>query len=157
MIRTDHEYHRALVNLKRDADALAAQRTHLRELGIEGEALERAMQPMESFRQQLEEEVHVYERMKRGELDVLHSLTSIGRWLIGIRIARGMTQRQLADRLGVAESQVSRDERNEYYGITVERAQRILEALGTRFRMEIEEPISTDPFASAPSGALVPA
>jgi DNA-directed RNA polymerase specialized sigma subunit len=157
MITTEHNYHQALRDLSRDADAMAAQRTHLRELGIEGEALERAMQPMESFRQQLEEEVHVYERMKRGELDVLHSLTSIGRWLIGIRIARGMTQRQLADRLGVGESQVSRDERNEYYGITVERAQRILEALGTRFRMEIEEPISTDPFASAPEGALVPA
>ena len=156
MIATEHEYHRALLDLDRDADAMAAQRAHLRELGIEGEALERAMQPMESFRQQLEEEVHVYERMKRGELDVLHSLTSIGRWLIGIRIARGMTQRQLAERLGVAESQVSRDERNEYYGITVERAQRILEALGTRFRMEIEEPISTDPFAAEPDGALVP-
>jgi transcriptional regulator with XRE-family HTH domain len=37
---------------------------------------------------------------------------------------------ELATLLGVHESQVSRDERNEYGSITVERASRILEALG---------------------------
>lgn len=102
--------------------------------------MELALQPLESFRQQLEEEVRAFERMKRGEFDVLRNLTGIGRWLIGIRIAQGMTQRELAERLSVSEAQVSRDERHEYYGITVERAQRILEALGARFRMEMEEP-----------------
>jgi len=34
--------------------------------------------------------------------------------------------------LGVSEAQVSKDERNEYHGITVEKAQRILEALGIK-------------------------
>jgi len=139
MIRTEHEYQRALLGLERDAEAMEAQRAQLRKRGVEGEGLKLAMQPMESFRQQLEEEVHAYERMKRGVFDVLHSLTGIGRWLIAIRISRGMTQRELAERLGVSEAQVSRDERHEYYGITVERAQRILEALGARFRMEIDE------------------
>lgn len=37
--------------------------------------------------------------------------------------------------------QVSRDENDEYRGITTERAQRILEAVGVRFRAEVEEPI----------------
>jgi transcriptional regulator with XRE-family HTH domain len=50
--------------------------------------------------------------------------------LIGVRIALGLSQRELAEKLGVHESQVSRDERNEYYGIAVERVSRILEALG---------------------------
>jgi hypothetical protein len=35
--------------------------------------------------------------------------------------------RELARRLGVHETQVSRDERNEYFGITLERAAKILE------------------------------
>lgn len=139
MIRTENEYQRALLSLKRDAEVMEAQRGQLEARGIAGEGVALALQPMESFRQQLEEEVRAYERMKRGEFDVLHSLTGIGRWLIGIRIAQGMTQRELAERLSVSEAQVSRDERHEYYGITIERAQRILEALGTRFRMEIEE------------------
>ena len=36
---------------------------------------------------------------------------------------------QLAERLGVNEAQVSKDESNDYHGISVERAQRIIDAL----------------------------
>ena len=50
--------------------------------------------------------------------------------LIALRIYKGLTQRQLAERLGVSEAAVSRDECNEYHGITLERAQRVLDALG---------------------------
>ncbi len=141
MIRTEQEYRKALEHLKRDAEVLSLQRQKLVDMGISGTDLDRAMDPIQSFHDQLKEEVETYERMKRGDLEVLHNLTSIGRWLIGIRIARGLTQRQLAEALRVPESQVSRDEKNEYYGITVERAQRILAAMGVRFRMEVEEPI----------------
>jgi hypothetical protein len=41
-----------------------------------------------------------------------------------------MSHREIAQRLGAGEAQVSRDERNEYHGITIERAQRVLEAMG---------------------------
>jgi hypothetical protein len=44
----------------------------------------------------------------------------------------------------VSVQQVSRDENNEYRGVTAERAQRILEALGVRFRAEVEEPLSAE-------------
>jgi hypothetical protein len=40
----------------------------------------------------------------------------------------------------VSESLVSRDERNEYHGITVERAQRILDALNETVTAQVEEP-----------------
>jgi transcriptional regulator with XRE-family HTH domain len=51
-----------------------------------------------------------------------------------------MTQRELARRLEVDETAVSRDERNEYHGITVDRARKVLEALGVRLvtRVEVE-------------------
>ena len=52
------------------------------------------------------------------------------------------TQKEFAERLKVSQAQVSRDEKNEYHGITVEKAQRILETFGIRFEAEIEEPIS---------------
>lgn len=62
----------------------------------------------------------------------------LGRLLVSMRIFRGMTQRDLSIRLGVHESQVSRDERNEYHGITVSRAARIFEILGARLHTTVE-------------------
>jgi ribosome-binding protein aMBF1 (putative translation factor) len=145
MIRTDTDYRRALQRLADEAETLRAQREHLSDLGLTDEEVERAMEPLLSFRAQLEEEVEAYTRMKRGDLGPLQSLTAIGRWLVGARIARGLTQQELADRLGVDPSQVSRDERNDYRGVTTERAQRILEALGVRFIAQAESLLtSTD-------------
>ena len=39
------------------------------------------------------------------------------------------------------ESQVSRDERNEYHGIAVERVSKILDALGVSLKSQFEQPI----------------
>ena len=59
--------------------------------------------------------------------------------MVALRIANGLTQRELARRLEVHESQVSRDERNEYYGITLEKALRILEALGETVETKVKD------------------
>lgn len=141
MIRSEQEYRKALTRLEQDRAVLEEQKAELEKLGIQGEELTRALQPIQSFREQLREEVEMYERMKRGDLGALRNLTSIGRWLIGVRIAKGLTQQQLAERLGVAPSQVSRDETNDYHGISVDRAQRILETLGVRFEAHLAEPV----------------
>lgn len=144
MIRTDAEYKRALQKLEEDARYLEEQRSRLQEMDLSTDEVEYALQPSISFTQQLKEEVEAYERMRRGDLGPLFSLTQIGRWLVGARIALGLTQQELAERLGVSAAQVSRDERNDYHGITVERAQRILEALGVRFRAEATNPVFAD-------------
>jgi DNA-binding XRE family transcriptional regulator len=60
--------------------------------------------------------------LKRGEFEERENLRGLGHLLITSRIAQGISQRELARRLGVHETQVSRDERNEYFGITLERA-----------------------------------
>ena len=93
---------------------------------------------MESFHLQLQEEVASYERLKRGEFEELDNLRGLGHLLISVRIAQGVSQRELAKRLGVHETQVSRDERNEYFGITLERAVKILDALNVRLHTTVE-------------------
>jgi transcriptional regulator with XRE-family HTH domain len=60
-------------------------------------------------------------------------MATFGRALVSLRIAVGLTQRELAFRLGVHESLVSRDERNEYQGLTIPRAAQILQVLGVKF------------------------
>ena len=74
--------------------------------------------------------------MRRGELPTLYSLGDIGQWLIGVRISQGLSQKQLAERLNASEQQVSRDERNEYHGITVDRAQQILQTMNVQYRLK---------------------
>lgn len=139
MIRNEREYKEALSRLEKDRKVLEAQRRALAESGMSEEEVERGLGPMLSFRAQLEEEVEWYERVRRREFVVSHDVRDIGRTLIALRIANGLSQRELAERLGVSEAQVSRDERNEYHGITVERVQRTLDAMGESLRMQVED------------------
>jgi DNA-directed RNA polymerase specialized sigma subunit len=142
MIRNETEYQEALRRLGQDREVAARQQAALEAEGLMPEEVERAMEPLRSFQAQHAEEVEWYERVRRREFPVITRLTQIGRLLIALRIAHGFTQRELAERLGISESLVSRDERNEYHGITVERAQRILDALDETITAQVAEPAS---------------
>ncbi len=138
MIRNEKEYKEAVGRLRQEKDRLAAQERELKGMGLGRQEVKRVLDPMVSFHQQLAEEVEVYERIKRGEFEEVMNLQGLGQMLVCLRIARGLTQRELADRLGVHESQVSRDERNEYHGVTLDRATRVLETLGASVQSRIE-------------------
>jgi ribosome-binding protein aMBF1 (putative translation factor) len=138
MIRNETEYKEAVARLADERDRLAAHRVRLKDAGLDDEEITRVIDPMESFHLQLKEEVESYERLKRGEFEELYNFRGFGHLLISLRIARGISQRELARQLGVHESQVSRDERNEYFGITVERAVKILDALNVHLRTKVE-------------------
>jgi transcriptional regulator with XRE-family HTH domain len=56
---------------------------------------------------------------------------------VALRIANGVTQSELAKRLNVDVSQVSRDERNDYHGISIERAERVVNALGEELEVSV--------------------
>lgn len=114
---------KASTRLAEERTRLAEHRGRLKEAGLKDDEIKRVIDPMESFHLQLQEEVESYERLKRGEFDNLENLGGLGHLLISVRIAQGISQRELAKRLGVHESQVSRDERNEYFGITLKRAE----------------------------------
>ncbi|MBN1554691.1 MAG: helix-turn-helix domain-containing protein [Phycisphaerae bacterium] len=138
MIRNEKEYKEAVNRIREEEDRLAEQEEQLKSMGLSPEEIKRALDPMRSFHQQLEEEVQGYERLRRGEFDEVRNLQGIGQLLVSLRIAKGLTQREFAERLHVHETQVSRDERNEYHGITLDRAARILETLGVEVRSRVE-------------------
>ncbi len=143
MIRNENEYQEASRRLCDERERLAEHRKRLEETGLAADEVKRVLDPLRSFHEQLAEEVESYERLKRGELAQLRNLHGLGTTLVALRIALGLTQRELAERLGVHESQVSRDERNEYHAVTVDRASRILDALGVDLRSVFEEPLVT--------------
>jgi hypothetical protein len=139
VIRSEKEYREAVERLRQDEEVLALQKEKLEELALSEEEVRRALEPMLSFRAQLEEEVGWYERVRRRDFGIIRDLSAVGTLLIALRIANGLSQRELAEKLGVSEAQVSRDERNEYHGITVDRAQRVLDAMNETLTSRVED------------------
>jgi len=129
MIRNETEYREAVQRIGDEQSRLKEQRARLVEMKLSKEEVKRVLDPVRSFHEQLKEEVESYERLKRGEFEELRNFDGLGRLLIALRISQGLSQRDLAERLGVHETQISRDERNEYHGVTMDRANRVLEAL----------------------------
>lgn len=135
MIRTEKEYRVAVERLRHEREFIEAEEAKLRESGLKPSELQNVLEPMRTFHQELVEEIQLYERLRNGDMEPVVAvwrggLRYVGALLIYLRIARGITQRDLAAKLGVDESSVSRDEHNEYHGVRVERATKILEALG---------------------------
>ena len=152
MIRNETEYQEAVRRLDDEMKRLADHEARLNGMSLGPDEVKRALDPLRSFHMQLAEEVESYERLKRGDMGELTNLHGLGRMLVALRIAIGFTQRELAERLDVHESQVSRDERNEYHGITVERVSRILDALGVQLTSRFDDPVvprSNPPFHDA--------
>jgi DNA-directed RNA polymerase specialized sigma subunit len=139
VIRSEKEYREAVERLRQDEEVLALQKDKLEGLGLSEEEVRRALEPMLSFRAQLEEEVGWYERVRRRDFGIIRDLSAVGTLLIALRIANGLSQRELAEKLGVSESQVSRDERNEYHAITVDRAQKVLDAMNETLTSRVED------------------
>jgi len=138
MIRNEAEYQHASARLLEERRRLSEHRARLKEAGLGDDEVKRVIDPIESFHLQLQEEVESYERLRRGEFDELVNLRGLGHLLIALRIAKGVSQRDLAKRLEVHESQISRDERNEYFGITLGRAIKILDALNVTLHTKVE-------------------
>ena len=150
MIRNESEYQQAIKRIEEEKTRLAEHCKTWKKQGFTAKQVKNLKEPLESFHLQLVEEVESYERLKRGQFDEFENFDNLGQTLIGLRIARGLTQRKLAEILGISETMVSRDERNEYHGITVERANKIIEALGVRIVSHVEvEPMPHKPSHAA--------
>ena len=137
MIRTESEYQNSRRRVEQAEQMLRDQESKLLAEGLRPEQIKRALDPSRVFHDQIKDEIDSYERLKKGRFEELQNLHGLGQMLVGVRIAMGLSQRELAEKLGVHESQVSRDERNEYYGITVERAARILDALDVQLTTRV--------------------
>ena len=97
VIRNENEYKDAVRRL-------GEQEERLKQTKLSKDAIKRVLDPVRSFHEQIKDEVASYERLKRGEFDELQNFSGIGRLLIALRIAKGLTQRELAERLEVSES-----------------------------------------------------
>lgn len=88
----------------------------------------------ESMIRQLEDELREYDQLKSGELDLPHveRIVQIAPFIVKIRIAKGLSQTELARRLGVSKQVISRYEENDYQTVAIARLQEILDAIGIK-------------------------
>ncbi|HXJ96298.1 MAG TPA: helix-turn-helix transcriptional regulator [Terriglobia bacterium] len=86
----------------------------------------------EGMIRQLEDEVHEYDELKAGELKLPHirKLDEIAPFIAKMRIVKGVTQTELARRLGVSKQVISRYEESDYQTVSIARLQEILDAIG---------------------------
>ncbi len=92
----------------------------------------------------LQSEIVEFERLRHGAVRSFDtdSLADLPRLLIQARIAAGLTQRQLADRMGLKEQQIQRYEATVYDGASFSRMVDVADAIGLQVnkRMELIEP-----------------
>jgi len=88
----------------------------------------------ESMIRQLEDELGEYDRLKSDEVALPHieRLDQIAPFITRIRIAKGVSQTELARRLGVSKQVISRYEESEYQTVAISRLQEILDAIGIK-------------------------
>lgn len=151
MIRTESGYRDAKEELEELRKRIEGRRAQLKEQGASEEEIEEKLSEMVSRENDLQKEVTTFERREKGDLWPLENLEDIHRWLIGGRIAKRWSLSDLARELDTSVQQVSRDEKKEYSGVSVSRAQRILDKLGIEFQAEVSGSISEG--EQAPTGS----
>jgi ribosome-binding protein aMBF1 (putative translation factor) len=89
--------------------------------------------------EELKEQIEEYERLSAGNYKVIRSesIEDLPIELIRARIALGLTQKDLAKRLGLKEQQIQRYENTEYASASVYRLMEIIAALKLNIKKEI--------------------
>jgi len=129
MIKSDTQRHRTVAQIEGFRRALADVERET--LGKRSAAVRTSY---EGMIRQLEDELREYDQLKSGELDLPHveRLDQIAPFIARIRIAKGVSQTELARRLGVSKQVISRYEESDYQTVAIVRLQEILDAVGIK-------------------------
>ena len=103
---------------------------------------------MESQLADLQAELAEYDRLKSSDLSVISigSFDKLADGLIKARIASGLSQKALAERLGLKEQQIQRYEAERYASASYQRLREIAGALGVRITNDILLPVAPGNF-----------
>ncbi len=129
MIKSDAQRDRVVAQIEGFQKALAKVKAEL-----SGRRAAAVSASYESMIQQLEDEVREYDDLKRGGLTLpdVERLDQIAPFVARIRIAKGISQTELARRLGVSKQVISRYEESDYQTVGVAKLQEILDAIGVK-------------------------
>lgn len=132
MIKNEKQYRITKAQARRFENALAEIAVQRRPANITPRLWRAQREAAASQLADLREQLASYDRLYRSKELVLASVEDLPRALIRARIAAGMTQEGLAQRLGVKTQQVQRYEATEYESASFARIRKVVQALGLR-------------------------
>jgi transcriptional regulator with XRE-family HTH domain len=142
MIKNDRQYRLTKSQLKTFEGSINASRNMPSPPGLDPKLAEAHRQALEAQAQELRAELDEYKALSEGRVKhfTVESFGELPNMLIRARIARGFTQKQLAEKLLAKEQQVQRWEAGDYAGASIETLKRVMEALGIESRKEFFVP-----------------
>lgn len=160
LIRTASGFREAKVQLKEGRALLLRETQSIESSGGSKEHAARMLWALRARLGQLESAIQAYEAFASGDLSSLEG-QPLGVALIAARIARGMSQAELARRTGLDAAQINRHEINEYRSAGqphIELIRKTLE-LGARYHLEgansAEESVSSNLQKVSTNGAAL--
>lgn len=140
MIKNERQYRITKAQIEKFSNALAQLSASSQQDQSVHPILRKAeRESLESQLTELRVQVEEYEALKEGQQAVLEldSLEALPHALIKARIAAGLTQKDLAERLRIKEQQVQRYEDTEYASASFARLVEVSRAIGIQMREEI--------------------
>ena len=129
MIKSDAQRERTVAQIegfRRALAKVAEEKPAKRSVAIRGS--------YEGMIRQLEEELREYDQLKSGNLELprIDRLDEVAPYIVKLRIAKGLSQTELANRLGISKQVISRYEESDYQTVGIGRLQEILDAIGVK-------------------------
>lgn len=139
-ILTDSEYELAKRSFSKLSSQLVKQSQKFKRDGVGRKERKRLMTPDMRKLKAARRDLALYEDLKDGKLPKNLEFIGLGRQLVYLRIANGLTQVELAAQLGEEARKVDSDERTEYQSASIAYVQRVISALSARARLTAKLP-----------------
>ena len=120
------------------ADLVSAQET----LDVHPVLQQAQIDAMKSQLADLQAELEEYRALRSGKRQVIdvESFDDLPHALVRARISAGLSQQDLAAKLGIKEQQIQRYEASDYQSASLARVGEVIKALGLRIRKEVHLP-----------------
>lgn len=142
MIKNDRQYRITKTQLRAFEEAIRELPNAKVPAKTDPALVEVQQRALESQRDELIADIQEYEALLNGTVSsfVVEDFAELPVMLIKARIALGLTQKELAERLDLKEQQVQRWEANDYFGASIATLRQVMKALGVETRDEFYIP-----------------
>ena len=140
MIKNERQYRITQARVEEFGQAIAQSEHERRTSKLHPKLHQAQADALRSQLQTLERELREYDELRSGRRKVLTyaSFDELPKALVQARIARGWTQKDLADRLGLDEQKIQDYEATDYQRASLARIREVVHALKIEIREEVK-------------------